>query len=351
MNPTTISDTTKRRSEVQTSRPGVRLAIPARRFVMAMKGAMLAASIAVGLAASASAQSYPSRPIRVIVPQTAGSPTDIIARQLAQSLSARLNQSVVVINRPGGGTVLGTREVIAAKPDGYTLLLVSSAIVINPAMKQLEYNPLTDLTPVATVSTTPWVIVSSPSIPVKNLAELVAYTKAHPGQTNFAATQGSAAILVATRFKQVSDADVFIVPYAGGVVALPDFLSGRVQVLIATPATSIGLIRSDKMIPLFVTSPARNPELPDVPTASEVGLPNLTLEFWAGALAPAGTPMEIVTKLNAEINDALRSPEMKKEMSALSLEPKIGTPEEFAAFMAREVPLWSEIVQKTGVKF
>lgn len=342
---------TRLRSKVVMSWPPLRPSGSVHGVGVALKGMILVAMVALGLAGCASAETYPSRPIRVIVPHTAGSPTDIIARLLAKSLSPRLGQSIVIINRPGGGTVLGTREVIAAKPDGYTLLFVSSAIVINPAMKHLDYNPLKDLTPVASVSTAPWVIVTSPSIPVKTFAEFVAYTKAHPGKTNFAATQGSAAILVATRFKQLSGADVFVVPYAGGVVALPDFLAGRVQVLIATPATSIGMIRSGKMNPILITSVNRNAKLPDVPTAREVGLPKLTLEFWAGMLAPAGTPMDIVAKLNGAIDNALQSPEMKERMSALSLDAKIGTPGQFASFMAKEVPLWSEIVQKTGVKF
>jgi tripartite-type tricarboxylate transporter receptor subunit TctC len=345
------SDAMKRRSEIRMSWPSIGLAVSAHRVVSVLKGVMLVVVVVFGITSSASAEPYPSRPIRIIVPHTAGSPTDIIARLLAQSLSPRLGESVVIINRPGGGTVLGTREVVAAKPDGYTLLFVSSAVVINPAMKQLDYNPLKDLTPVASVSATPWVIVTSSTIPAKNYAEFVAYTKGHPGQTNFAATQGSAAILVATWFKQLSGADVFIVPYTGGVVALPDFLAGRMQLLIATPATSIGLIRSGKMNPILITSENRNAELPDVPTAREVGLPKLTLEFWAGMLAPAGTPMDIVTKLNGAINDVLQSPEMKQGMSALSLDAKIGTPQQFTSFMTKEVPLWSEIVQKTGVKF
>ena len=182
------------------------------------------------------------------------------------------------------------------------------------------------------------------------MAEFVAYTKAHPGTVNFAATQGTAAILVAERFKQLSTADMFIIPYKGGAAALPDFLGGRIQVLNPTPSTSIALIRDGKMRPLLITSPARSAELPEVPTAREVGLPDLTLEFWAGVLAPAGTPPEIVGKLNAAINETLRSAEMKDSMAKLGFDAKIGSPQDFAKFIAEETPRWTEIVKATGVK-
>jgi tripartite-type tricarboxylate transporter receptor subunit TctC len=326
--------------------------IPDRRFAASGMTAFFLAVIALfALTATVWAQTYPSRPIKLVLPYTAGSPNDVMARLLAQHLSPRLGQPIVIDNKPGGGTAIGTKAVIAAEPDGYTLLFVSSAIVLDPAMKKLDYNARKDLTPVATVNTTAWLIGIPPSLPVKTLAEFVAYTKAHPGTTNFAATQGTAAILVAQRFKQLSGADVFIIPYKGGTAALPDFLGGRIQVINPTPSTSIGLIRDGKVHPLLITSPARNSELPNVPTSREVGLPDLTLEFWAGMLAPAGTPPEIVNKLNAAINETLRSTEMTESMKKLGFDAKIGSPQDFANFMAEEFPRWDEIVKKTGVKF
>ena len=173
------------------------------------------------------------------MPFTPGSPNDVMARLLTQHLAPRLGQPIVIDNKPGGGTAIGTKAAAAAEPDGYTLLFISSAIVIDPAMKRVAYDPLKDFAPVATVNTTAWLIAVSPSLPVKTLAEFVAYTKAHPGTINFAATQGTAAILVAERFKQLSGADLFIIPYKGGAAALPDFLGGRIQVLNPTPSTSI----------------------------------------------------------------------------------------------------------------
>src|SRR4029079_18751442 len=175
----------------------------------------------------AGAQSYPSRVIKLIVPFTPGSPNDVMARLLTQHLAPRLRQPIVIDNKPGGGAAIGTKLAAAAEPDGYTLLFISSAIVIDPAMKHVAYDPFKEFAPVAGVNTTYWMIVVPPSLPAKTLAEFVTYTKAHPGTTNFAATQGTAAILVAERFKQLSGADLFIIPYKGGAAALPDFLGGR----------------------------------------------------------------------------------------------------------------------------
>jgi len=324
----------------------MRRAVIARRAFVAVAAVLALA----GIGTEAGAQSYPSRVIKLVVPFTPGSPNDVMARLLTQHLAPRLGQPIIVDNKPGGGTAIGTRLAAAAEPDGYTLMFISSAIVIDPAMKRVAYDPLKEFAPVATVNTTAWLITVSPTLPVKTLPEFVAYTKAHPGTVNFAATQGTAAILVAEKFKQDSGADLFIIPYKGGAAALPDFLGGRIQVLNPTPSTSISLIRSGKMQPLLITSPARSAVLPDVPTAREIGLPGLTLEFWAGVMAPAGTPPEIVGKINAAINETLRSPEMKESMAKLGMDAKIGSPQDFAKFIKEETPRWTAIVKSTGVK-
>ena len=317
---------------------------------MSVRRVLLATIVTLALAGPAFAQSYPARVVKLIVPFTPGSPNDVMARLLTQHLAPRLGQPVIIDNKPGGGTTIGTKMAAAAEPDGYTLLFISSAIVTDPAMKGHTYDPLKDFAPVATVNTTAWLIAISPSLPAKTVAEFVAYSKAHPGTINFAATQGTAAILVAERFKQLSTADMFIIPYKGGTAALPDFLGGRIQVLNPTPSTSIPLIRDGRMRAILITSPGRSAELPDVPTAREVGRPDLTLEFWAGVLAPAGTPPEIVGKINAAINDALRSPEMKDSMTKLGFEAKIGSPQDYAKFIAEEIPRWTAVVKATGVK-
>ena len=311
---------------------------------------LVALAMAGGCVQAARAQSYPSRVIKLVVPFTPGSPNDVMARLLTQHLQTRLGQAIVVDNKPGGGTTIGTKAAASAEPDGYTLLFISSALVIDPAMKGMAYDPFKEFAPVAAVNTTSWLITISPSLPVKTMAEFIAHTRAHPGTVNFAATQGTAAMLVAERFKQLSAADLLIVPYKGGAAALPDFLGGRIQVLNPTPSTSLQLIRDGKMRALMITSPERSAQLPEVPTAREVGLPALTLEFWAGVLAPAGTPTDIVSKLNAAINETLASDEMKASMGKLGFDAKIGSPKDFAQFIAEETPRWTEIVKATGVK-
>ncbi len=316
----------------------------------AFAAAIMAWALALGAAAPALAQPYPSKVIRVIVPFTAGSPNDVTARLLVQHLQPRLGQPIIVDNRPGGGTSIGTKMAATAAPDGYTLLFVSSALVIDPAMKKVDYDPTQDFAPIASVITTSWLLAISPSLPVKTMSEFVAYTKANPGKVTLAYTTGTAAVLVGERFKQLSGADIVAIPYKGGAAAMPDFLGGRIQMLIPTPSTTLPLIRDGRMRALAITSASRSADLPDVPTVREVGLPGLTLDFWAGMLAPAGTPPEIVSKLNAAINDSLQSAEMKASMAKLGLDPKVGSPQDFARFIADEIPRWAEIVKSTGVK-
>ena len=211
---------------------------------MIARRALLVAIAALALVGPATAQSYPARVIKLVVPYTPGSPNDVMARLLTQHLAARLGQPIVIDNKPGGGTTIGTKAAAAAEPDGYTLLFVSSSIALDRAMKKkVDYDPLKDFAPVATVNTTYWLLTVSPTLPVKTMAEFVAYTKAHPATINFAATQGTAALLIAEMFKRLSGADVQIIPYKGGAAALPDFLGGRIQMLNPTPSTSIPLIR------------------------------------------------------------------------------------------------------------
>ena len=310
------------------------------------------AIMALALAASPPAigQPYPSKVVKVIVPFTPGSPNDVMARLLMQHVQPRLGQPIVVDNRVGGGTSIGTKAAASAPPDGYTLLFISSALVIDPAMKKVDYDPMQDFAPVATVTTTSWLLAVSPSLPVKTMAEFIAYTKANPGKVTLAYTQGTAAVLVGERFKQLSGADIVAIPYKGGAAAMPDFLGGRIQMLIPTPSTTLPLIREGKMLPLAITSAERSPDLPDVPTVREVGLPALTLDFWNGLLAPAGTPPEIIAKLNAAVNDSLQSADMKASMAKLGLDAKVGSSQDFARFIAQEIPRWAEVVNSVGEK-
>ncbi len=307
--------------------------------------------MALGVAAPAWAQSYPSKPIRIIAPYTPGSPNDVMARLLAQHLRVSLGQPIVVDNRPGGGTSIGTKAAALASPDGYTLLFTSSSLAIDPAMnRKADYDPLKDFAPIAFVATTSWLLAISPDLPARSLAEFVAHAKANPGKLSFGFAQGTASQLVGECFKLLTGTDILSVPYKGGAAALPDFLGGRLQMLLPTPSTSLALIREGKMRALAITSPARSQDLPDVPTMSESGLPDLTLEFWAGLLAPAGTPPAVIEKLSATVNDALRSPEMIASMTKLGFDTRIGSARDFAAFIAQEIPRWAEIVKSSGIK-
>jgi len=313
--------------------------------------AFAAVSAALTPAGAASAPAYPGKLVKIIAPYTAGSPNDVMARLLAQSLQTSLGQPIVVENRPGGGTSIGTKAVAAANPDGYTLLFVSSSLVIDPAMnRKLDYDPRKDFAPVATVMTTPWLLVVAPDLPARSVREFVAYAKAHPGELRFGFAQGTASQLVGEQFKILTGTDIVSVPYKGGAAAVPDFLGGRIHVLVPTPATTMALIREGRMRPLAITSATRSADLPEVPTMIESGLPALTLDFWAGMLAPAGTPADIVDRLNTAINDSLRSPEMKTSMTKLGFEAKIGSPADFAALIASELPRWAEIVKSSGMK-
>lgn len=321
-----------------------------------MKGATIcrrvisAAIVALSFCAPAPAQNYPNKVIKIIAPYTPGSPNDVMVRLLAQHAQTRLGQPIIIDNRPGGGTSIGTKAAAAAAPDGYTLLFISSALVTDPAMRRIDYDPMKDFAPVASVTTTSWLFAIVPSLPVRTMKEFIAHTRANPGTVNLAYAQGTAAVLLGERFKQLSGADITSIPYKGGAAAMPDFLGGRIQMLVPTPSTTLGLIREGKMRILGITSAQRSPDLPDVPTVKELSLPELELYFWAGVLAPAGTPPEIVGKLNTAINDSLRSEEMKAAMGKLGFEAKIGSPQDFATFIAEEIPRWGAIVKATGVK-
>ncbi len=317
-----------------------------RRLVLA--GGLALGFTAIGIDAG-HAQSYPGRLIKIVAPYIPGSPNDMMARLLAQHLQASLAQPIIIDNRPGGGTTIGTKAVATAAPDGYTLLFSSSSFILDSVLnKKADYDPRKDFAPIATVTTSPWLLVVSPDLPVGSAQEFIAYARANPGKVNFGFAQGTASQLVGERFKVLTGTDIVNVPYKGGAAAMPDFFGGRIQMLLPTPSTALAFIREGRMRALAITSAARSADLPDVPTMIEVGLPELTLDFWAGLLAPAGTPADVIDKLNAAVNEGLRSPEMKASMAKLGFEAKIGTPQEFAAFIAEELPRWTEIAKSSG---
>jgi tripartite-type tricarboxylate transporter receptor subunit TctC len=317
----------------------------ARQIVAAV---MLAISLCDG---AAEAQTYPSRPIKVIVPYTPGSPVDVLARVVTQHVSARLGQSIVIDNRPGAGTTIGTKVAASAEPDGYTLLVGATSLVISTSLyPNLDYDPVKSFVPVAMLAHTPQVLVVAPSVPATTVQEFITYAKANPGQLNFGFGLGTLPQILGETFKTITATDIGSIPYKGGAQAITDMLGGRIQMNFGTTATLLPLIRQSKIRALAVTTQARAKDLPDVPTMTESGLPQLGLIFSAGILAPAGTPVDVVDKLNAEINEAMRTPELVAAMAKLGFEPQPWSPHDYAAFLADEMRRWPPLVKAAGIK-
>ena len=299
----------------------------------------------------AAADGFPSKLVRIIVPYTPGSPNDVMARLLAQHLQAKLGQAAVIDNKPGGGTTIGSKVAAAAPADGYTLLFASSALVIEPIMtKQIEYDPQKHFAPIAFVARTSLLLTINEQVPANSVEEFVVYAKANPGKLSLGFAQGTVSQLAAEYFNRLHRLDITSVPYRGGALVIPDMLGGRIHIYWPSPATVLPLIRAGRIKALATSSPERVSDLPDVPTMKELGLDQLSLEFWDGVWAPAGVPADIVEKLNAAINAALQSPEMVASMKQLGFESRIGSPQDFAAFVAAEIPRWTAVVKASGVQ-
>jgi tripartite-type tricarboxylate transporter receptor subunit TctC len=303
--------------------------------------------IAVG---SASAQPYPSRLIKIVTPLAASSPISLMARLAAPALSSRLGQPVIVENRPGGSGTIATRLVASAAPDGYTLLFVGVNHVFAPALsKNLDYDPVKDFAPIATVGTGSWILVTAPSVPVRSVKELVHYAKANPGKLNWGFGLATGPHLYGEMFKAVTGIEVARISYKGGVDAVPDLLGGRIDMNIGAIPALLPLIREGKVRALAVSSETRSPDLPDVPTMMESGFPQLTRVFWSGLLAPAGTPAGVVNRLNAEINASLATPEMKASLTKIGFEPKTGSPQDFGALLVDDILTWGVAAKLAGI--
>ena len=278
-----------------------------------------------GAVASATADSFPDRPIKIIAPFTPGSPNDVVARLIAAPMATHLGQSVVVDNRPGGGTTIGVKAVMSAEPDGYTLLISNSPThFISPLVnKSLSYDPLKDFETIATIASGGLMLVIAADVPAKTLAEFIAYAKANPGKLNFGFGQGTLPQLVGEMFKRASGTDIANIPYKGGAQAVTDMLGGRVQMNIGTISTLAPLVREGKLRALAVTSAARNHELPDVPTMTECGLPEVASVTYYGLLGPHGVPADAVRRINAAVNDSLKSPDVVAALRRIGFEEGI----------------------------
>jgi tripartite-type tricarboxylate transporter receptor subunit TctC len=309
----------------------------------------VAAAIGASLLAGsvAMAQTYPSKLIKVICPLPSGSPIDVTARLVTNDLSKRLGVPVVVENRPGGGGTIGVNEFARNAPDGHTLLF--GAIGDAFASRIVGHDPAKDFVPVATVSRLAWVLVVRPAIPAISVRQLIDHAKANPGKLNWGYGQGTAPHMFGEMFKAATGIDVANIPYKSGSLAVPDILGGRIDINFGTVSNLLPLIREGKLRAIAITSEARSPDLPDVPTMAESGFPRLMRGDWTGFWAPRGTPANIVTRLNGEINAGLTTPEMKAAMRKLDFEPRAGSPEDFARFIIAEMDAWTPAAKAAGI--
>jgi tripartite-type tricarboxylate transporter receptor subunit TctC len=319
-----------------------------RRLVTVIVGLF---AVLAGAPLPAAAQPYPTHPIRLITPFPPGGPVDVMARLVADRLSQNLG-TVVVDNRPGAGGTIGSRLAAAAEPDGYTLLLGSSTtLAAAPALyPNIGYDPVTSFVPVAMVASVPFALVVAPTLPVKNVAELVAYAKAHPGKLNYGAPTGALPHLTAEMFRVAAGIDIVHVPYKGAANAITDLLAGQVDLTFEPYSVLLGHIHEGRLRALAVTGATRSAELPDMPTMIESGLAGFTSVSWSGVVAPAGTPAEIVAKLNTAVNAGIATADTKARLARLGAAPMTGTPEDFAALIAAETPKWAAVVKAAGLK-
>jgi tripartite-type tricarboxylate transporter receptor subunit TctC len=298
-------------------------------------------------------QVYPTRPIRLVGPSSAGAGvTDIMARLVGRHLSARIGQQIVIDNRPGASGILGSEVVSRAAPDGYTLLIANVSLVVNPFLyPKMPYDPLTDFTPVTMVNSAPLLLVVHPSIAAKSVTELITYAKSHPGQLNYGSGGlGSTPYLAAELFKSISGIDVLHVPYKGGAPALSDLVGGQLSFMIENMPGTMPYVMAGTLRAMAITSPQRSPLARELPTMIEAGVPGYEMSGWNGIFAVKGTPPEIVGRVHNEVAKILRAPEVRRELAALGAEPVGDTPDEFGAFLKADMARWGKIVQEKGIR-
>jgi len=320
-----------------------------RRHALA---ALLAASLGLLAVSSAAAQNYPSRPVKMIVPFAPGG-IDVMARLVADRFSTALGQPFVVENRPGGaGGSIGAKAAATAEPDGYTLLFSSPGpATISPAINRNAGYDTTSFAAVALASMSPIVLVVNPSVPVKTVPELIAYAKANPGQVRYASPgYGTQPHLLGEMLKAATGAPVVHVPYRGSTPAITDLIAGQVHFYFDNIPNVLQYIRVGQLRALAFTTETRDPQFPELPTVAESGLKGFVATYWNGVLAPAATPANIIAKLNATINDGLRSDEMQASIRRLGAEAHIMAPAEFAAFMLAEQRKWSDVARAASIK-
>jgi tripartite-type tricarboxylate transporter receptor subunit TctC len=310
----------------------------------------IALSCGLALAAAAAAQDYPNHPVRVVIPLSPGGTTDVPGRMIAQKLSEKLGQQFFVENRAGAGGTIGSDFVAKAKPDGYTLLLTATPFVITPHVyKKLPYNALADFAPVIRIASGPYVLVVHPSLGVNSVKELIALAKTQPGRIDFASSgNGSAQHLVTALFAHMAGIQLNHVPYKGSGPAQQDLMSGIVKMSFVGTPIAIPHVKAGRLKALGVSTATRSQEMPNVPTIAEAGVPGYEARVWIGMVAPAGTPHEIIAKLNGEIGRLVRTDEVKKLLAPTGMEPDPDTPEQFGAYLKADYDKWGSVVRESG---
>jgi len=319
------------------------------KFATVLKLAALAVTLS---ATQAPAQTYPTRAIKIIVPATPGGAIDIIARLVGEKISVSLGQSVVVENKPGASNNLGTDIVAKSPPDGYTLVIVASSHATNKHMfKSLPYDPVKDFEPVVYTHVVPLLLAVHPSVPAKTVPELITWIKANPDKANYASSgPGSSLHMAAELFMNMSGTKMLHVPYKGSSAAHPDLMGGRTMMIFDTISAIQQHVTSGAVRGLAVTTSERSPAVPDLPTISEAALKGYDAATWGGILAPAGTPKEIVAKLNTAINAALQADDVKARLTSVGVQIQGGTPERFAEVIKGEVEKWGKLVKEAGIQ-
>ena len=316
-----------------------------------MKTRLLAAALLCALGSLAHAQNYPTKTVRIIVPFAPGGGSDFIARAIAPPISKAMGQQFVVDNRPGAGSTLGSEIALKSPADGYTLLLISGSYTTSPSLyKNLKYDTLNDMAPVVQTENGPYVITVHPSLPAKDVKQLVAIAKAKPTVLNYASTgNGGITHLASELFALRTGIKITHIPYKGTGPGVIDTISGNTQMMVAAVSAVIGHINTGRLRGLAVSSPKRLSALPNMPTVMESGY-NYQVNNWHGVIAPKGTPKAVIDKLNSEINKAIKDPDFAKRIAQDGLEPAGGTPEAFGELLKREVVEWAEVVKAANVK-
>jgi tripartite-type tricarboxylate transporter receptor subunit TctC len=310
---------------------------------------LLAALLAAPFVAFA--QSYPAKPVRIIVPFAPGGGSDLAGRLIAAKLTERMGGNFIVENRPGAGSNLGAEMAVKSAPDGYTLLVISASYTVNPSVYKLNFDPMNDITPIIQISGGPYVVAVHPSVPANTLAEFVALVKKQPEKYAYGSSGNGSIMHVASEyFLDAAKIKVLHVPYKGTGPAVQDTIGGQVQLVFGAVPVTLPHVKAGRLRALAVTTNKRIAAAPDLPTVEEVGYPGYEVTNWHGLVGPKGIPREIVERLNREIGEIVRGEEMKKNLTAEGLEPAGGTPERFAQILKSEMARWAKVVQQAGIK-